>query len=509
MRSSLVSPSGPTLAFLATAAILGLALWALRAPGHAGPAGDAAGGVLTVFCAAGIRPPFEELAAEYERRFGVRVEAQYGGSGTLLANLLVVDKGDLYLAGDDSFVERARQNGLVVESLPLASMRAVIGVRAGNPHGIESLQDLARGAAQGLRVGLAHPQTAAVGRIARKHFLQAGLWEDLEQDLKVVKPTVGELAGDLELGTLDAALIWDATAAHYAGIEAVHVPALDADPREVTVGVLSASQRPTAALRLARFLASRDVGAPVFEAHGYTPVAGDVWAERPVIDLMCGAMLNAAVDETITAFAQREGVEVRRNYNGCGILVAQMQTGAEPDAYFSCDVSFLDQVRPRFEPETVVSRNPLVILVQRGNPRGILGLADLARAGLRVGLADEVKSALGALTRRLLRQAGLERALLDSGNLAVETPTGDLLVNQLRTGSLDAVVVYASNEVTLLPIEMEGAEAAQPWAVARSSDHKQLVGRLYEALTAAGSRRRFLELGFLWQLEGRQLEDGR
>lgn len=493
-----------------------MAVWGLWPPGHAGPAGDAAGGGLRVFCAAGIRLPFEELSAEYERRYGVEVVAQYGGSGTLLANLLVVEKGDLYIAGDDSFVERARQEGVVVESLRLASMRVVIGVRRGNPHGIESLQDLARGAAQGrLRVGMANAEAAAVGRIAQRHLARAGLWENFERDLKVVKPTVGELAGDLELGTLDAALIWDATAAQYAGIEAVHVPALDADPREVTVGVLTASERPTAALRLARFLASRDVGAPVFEAHGYTPVTGDLWAERPVIDLMCGAMLNAAVDQTITAFAEREGVEVRRNYNGCGLLVAQMKTGAEPDAYFSCDVSFLDQVRPQFERETVVSRNPLVILVQRGNPRGIEGLADLSVPGLRVGLADEVKSALGALTRRLLRQAGLERALLDSGNLRVETPTGDLLVNQLRTGSLDAVVVYASNaaraldEVTLLPIDMPGAVAAQPWAVARSSDHKQLVGRLYERLTDAGSKRRFEELGFLWDLEDWQLEDGR
>jgi len=322
-----------------------------------------------------------------------------------------------------------------------------------------------------------------------------------------MKPTVGELAGDLVLGTLDAALIWDATAAQYEGIEAVHVPALDADPREVTIGVLTASERPTAALRLARYLASRDMGAPVFESQGYTPADGDLWAERPVIDLMCGAMLNAAVDETIAAFGEREGVEVRRNYNGCGLLVAQMRTGAQPDAYFSCDVSFLDLVRPRFESESVVSRNPMVILVQEGNPRGIQGLADLALPDLRVGLADEVKSALGALTRRLLRDAGLEQALLDSGNLKVETPTGDLLVNQLRTGSLDAVVVYASNaaraldEVTLVPIGLEGAEAAQPWAVGRASDHKQLLGRLYQALTDAESKRRFQDLGFLWQLE--------
>ena len=67
--------------------------------------------------------------------------------------------------------------------------------------------------------------------------------------------------------------------------------------------------------------------------------------------------------------------------------------------------------------------------------------------------------------------------------------------------SLAAVKSVEPESFTLVPIEMEGAEAAQPWAVARSSDHKQLLGRLYEALTDAESMRRFRDLGFLWQLE--------
>ena len=32
-------------------------------------------------------------------------------------------------------------------------------------------------------------------------------------------------------------------------------------------------------------------------------------------------------------------------------------------------------------------------------------------------------------------------------NVKVQSPTGDMLVNQLRTGSLDAVVAYVSNAV--------------------------------------------------------------
>jgi len=36
---------------------------------------------------------------------------------------------------------------------------------------------------------------------------------------------------------------------------------------------------------------------------------------------------------------------VTRVYNGCGILVGQMQAGAKPDLYFACDAQFMAMVR--------------------------------------------------------------------------------------------------------------------------------------------------------------------
>src|SRR5262245_40393735 len=64
---------------------------------------------LTLFCAAGIKAPVFEVAAEYEKTFGVRVRIQPGGSETLLSQMEgVKDIGrvDLYLPADDSYVEQ-------------------------------------------------------------------------------------------------------------------------------------------------------------------------------------------------------------------------------------------------------------------------------------------------------------------------------------------------------------------------------------------------------------------
>ena len=490
---------GPTVAAVASLIVLAALLWLLR------PQRDPAGGGaarLTLFCAAGIKPPVEELARLYEERYGVAIAMQYGGSGTLLSSLRIAPEGDLYLAADDSFIERARELGLVDEALPLATMRPVIAVRAGNPAGVTGAEDLLR---EDLVVGLADPNAAAVGVSTREMLSEAGHWEAVARRVKVFKPTVTELANDLVLGAIEAAVVWDATVAQYPKLEAIRVPAFDRVPREVTIGVLRGGQHPREALRFARFLAARDEGAAVFERHGYVPIEGDAWDPAPRLTLMSGAMLNGALRETIAAFEEREGVRIDTSFNGCGLLVAQMRAGQVPDAYFSCDESFLALVGDLFEPGTVVSSNPIVILVQPGNPEGVRGLADLCREGLRVGLAHPEKSALGALTRRLLEREGLARSFDASGNLTLDSPTGDYLVNQIRTGSLDAVVVYRSNaanvgnHLELVEVGLEGARTSQPFAVARDSRHRRLVGRLLEAILSADSRARFEQLGFGWE----------
>jgi molybdate transport system substrate-binding protein len=124
---------------------------------------------------------------------------------------------------------------------------------------------------------------------------------------------------------------------------------------------------------------------------------------------------------------------------------------------------------------------------------------------VRIGLGHPKKSALGALTQTLLRRTGHLARLQGAGNLAVESATGDLLVNQIVTGSLDVVLVYRSNtahvrdrcEVVTIP--GTASRASQPFAIARRSKHPRLLGRLLDAIRGVESRRRFEDLGFEWR----------
>jgi molybdate transport system substrate-binding protein len=493
---------GAWLAFLGSVALfavlVALLLW---------PSGDgaAAQGPIVIYCAAGIKPAVEPIAREYEQKYGVQVRPDYGGSQTLLATIEAgrdTGHGDLYLPADDSYIRLGHQKGLLAETVPLARMRPVLAVAAGNPKRITSLDDLLR---PGVRLAQANPDAAAIGKVTRDALRKSGHWDEINRHITVSKMTVNEVANDVRasVGAADAGFVWDATVRQVPELEAVRLPQFDGVSASISVAVLAGSHQPAAALRFARYLAARDRGLPAFEKNGFTVEEGDEWAERPEVVLYAGAMLRPAVEQTIKEFEAREGVKVVTKYNGCGILVADMKGGERPDAYFACDKSFMDMVGDLFVDAEDVSTNRLVIVVPKGNPHGIKTLDDLAKPGLRVGVGHEKQCALGVLTQKALEQGRVTPEVMK--NVKTQLPAGDMLVNEMLADALDAVVAYVSNatghadELEAIPIDVPCALAVQPMAAGRGSKHRQLTQRLMAALRSAESRRRFEANGFHWK----------
>jgi molybdenum ABC transporter molybdate-binding protein len=492
---------GAWLAFLGSVALfaglVGALLW---------PSGDGAASrdPIVVYCAAGIKPAVEAVAKEYEQKYGVPVRPDYGGSQALLARIsqTAPEAGgaDLYLPADESYVQMARDKGLLAETLPLAHMHPVLAVAAGNPKKIASLDDLLR---PDVSLAQADAKVAAIGKVTHDALHTNPKWGEIDRRTIVTKPTVTDVANAVRVGAVDAGFVWDATARQVPGIEAVPLSQLGGVSSTVSISVLNGCRQPTAALRFARYLASRDRGLPQFENNGFEVEEGDDWAEKPEVVLYAGAMLRPAVEQTLKDFQAREGVEVVTKYNGCGILVADMRSGQRPDAYFACDKSFMDMVSDLFIDAEDVSTNRLVILVHKGNPHGIKTLDDLAKPGLRVGVGHEKQCALGVLTQKALEQGRAKPEVMK--NVRAQLPAGDMLVNEMLAGALDAVVAYVSNatghadELEAIPIDVPCALAVQPMAVGRESHHRQLTQRLMAALRSAESRRRFEANGFHWK----------
>lgn len=483
--------------------VAGLALWANRLSPKPKPVTVAAPPKpVMMYCAAGIKPVAEAVAREYEKAFGVPVQLQYGGSGTLLSNIRIAKSGDLFLAADESYIKLGQEYGLLAEVLPLARQRPVIAVAKGNPKGIHGLEDLWR---SDVRVSFANPEAASIGRTVKALLQKSGQWAELEKHVTVFKPTVNDIINDVKIGSVDAGVVWDATARQYPELAAVEAPAFQPALETISIGVLNFSKQPASALRYARYLGARDKGLQQFAKFSYEPVDGDEWAAAPEITFFSGAMLRPGIEKTLKEFEAREGCRITTVYNGCGILVAQMRAGQRPDAYFSCENSFMSSVADLYLSPVEVVDNNLMILVQKGNPQNIRTVQDLLKPGLRVGLPHHEKSAMGNIAWKMLVQMGVYDAL--QANLKVESPTGDFLVNQLRTGSLDAIIACRSNYKTVsdyldaVPIDHPLARMIQPYAVGRQTRYKYMMTRLQETLTSAASRERFESAGFGWRFQ--------
>jgi molybdenum ABC transporter molybdate-binding protein len=471
-------------------------------PGSAASQGDSKTAEISLFCAASNQAVMEEIRREYEAETGRRVVIQYGSSQSLLSQIEVSGTGDLYLPADDSFLTMGREKNLIAETIEIAAMNCGIVVARGNPKGIDDLSDLF---ATDVRLVQANPDAAAIAKLTKQITTASGLWGQLDKATAAYRTTVTDVANDVLVGAADAGIVYDAVLHTYPDLQFVSVPELAAGVSQVSVGVIASSAQPSAALHFARYVSARDRGLKYYESHGFKTAGGDEWNEEPELTIYAGSMLRPAIEDTIVAFEEREGVRVSRAYNGCGILVAQMKSGQHPDAYFACDLEFMNQVKDLFPEPVSVSQNELVILVEKGNPQKISSLRDLTKEGLRVGIGHEKQCAMGWITQNTFKESGLQTELM--ANVTVQTPTGDMLVNQLRTGSLDAAVAYLSNAAGaaefLDAVQIRGipcSTATQPWAVAKESRFPKLAGRLFDHLSSTDSQEIFAAEGFQWKL---------
>ncbi|GAN46082.1 MAG: substrate-binding domain-containing protein [Rhodospirillaceae bacterium] len=121
------------------------------------------------------------------------------------------------------------------------------------------------------------------------------------------------------------------------------------------------------------------------------------------------------------------GLLVRQMKAGGRITVGNMTWTAKPDAYFSglMAVNRLIEAGDLLGPPTIYATNQLAIMVPKGNPAGIKGLADLARPGLTLampnpefeGVARQIKASLAKAGDDDLVKAVYETKVADGTTL--------------------------------------------------------------------------------------------
>ena len=170
--------------------------------------------------------------------------------------------------------------------------------------------------------------------------------------------------------------------------------------------------------------------------------ATDTWPQ--VARVLAAASLQPAFDRIKEQLRTKQHVYVTFIYGGTQTLTRSLLDGVQADVFASADASHMTTVEnarllggaPR-----VFAHNHLEIAVAHGNPKKIHGLADLARPGLVVVLADPSVPA-GKYAQQALAKANVT---LKPASLELQV-TGAL--TKVALGEADAGIVYVSDVTT-------------------------------------------------------------
>jgi molybdate transport system substrate-binding protein len=198
------------------------------------------------------------------------VDIDYAESGELYVRIDQTHKGDLFIC-HDPFGGAALKKGLVVKSLPVATLDPVIVVAKGNPKNIHGLMDMAK---PGVKVIFTHEMYNEMNLIPRMAD-RAGIRKQLDANCASFSWGGGESANELSLGAADASIVWNAVAALRKDIvdmvpieKDLHLQSstdavscatygtVDLSTIKVTANVLTWSQNAKAATAFAEFCAS-------------------------------------------------------------------------------------------------------------------------------------------------------------------------------------------------------------------------------------------------------------
>jgi len=162
---------------------------------------------ITVFAGAASKPAMDESAQAFEKKTGIKVYCNYGGSGAVLSQMKLSKTGDLYVPGSPDYIPKAERDDIIdTKSVKIiAYLIPVIAVQHGNPKNIQSLSDLAK---PGLKIGIGNPDAVCLGLYAVEILDYNHILAEVGKNIVTQAESCEKTATLLSLKSVDAVIGW-------------------------------------------------------------------------------------------------------------------------------------------------------------------------------------------------------------------------------------------------------------------------------------------------------------
>lgn len=231
-------------------------------------------------------------------------------------------------------------------------------------------------------------------------------------------------------------------------------------------------------------------------------------AGAQTLTVYCGAGLMHPMDDLKARFEKTHpDTTLQMVYAGSGELFGMIATRKEGDVFIpGADKYTRDALNKGFITEDSIRDlcfHVPVILVPAANPGNVQALDDLAREGLRVGLADAKAAAIGKVGMAILKKNNLTEPVL--ANCVVKPSTTNQLLIYTATGQVDAVIAWedqalwgqAKGKVAVVHIPTkQNVIKTIPAAVVSFSEQKELSQELVDYISSREGKGVWAEWGF-------------
>ena len=138
---------------------------------------------------------------------------------------------------------------------------------------------------------------------------------------------------------------------------------------------------------------------------------GCIREKEKTITAFVGSASKPAMEEATQVFEEATGIRVYLNFGGSGTILSQMKLSRSGDLYIPGSPDYMAKAEQSgvVEPESVKLISYLIpaILIQQGNPKNIRTLSDLAKPGIKVGIANPESVSIGLYAYEILEYNNL------------------------------------------------------------------------------------------------------
>lgn len=464
-------------------------------------------GSVEIFVPCGLAGPYGELIKLFQTKNpDIRLRPIVTGVVALINQLQAGATPDIYLALGTFELTKLAEAGRFVEGslVNCARIPLALIVPKKKAKSIRSLNDLAT---PKVKTIVTYNFKLSGGRGAKQALEAAKLWDKVSS--KIFTPKVPDQAKQmLKAGKADAGILYrtclmesyipDKPPVVERDLAVVQtIPQKLYEPIYAAAVLVKGGKNLDAAREFLRFLQTNEADR-IWEKWGFEPVRGDAvrptrLSDRQPLFIYAGAAFRPPLEAMERAFERRYGIPVQFNFTGSNCLLAQIILTKQGDLFLPGEEFYVRQAKKRgyILKSEIIGYFVPVIIVRKGNPKGIRSLRDLAKPGVKVGLGDPKACAVGEISEAILRKNNLTDKVYP--NVVLRAMTAPELANALRLGGIDACInwdaianyPWVRPAVEVIPIPPEqNVITANPLAILKTTKNREAAEKfLWFALT--------------------------